>query len=374
MHQPSAACILLEGYSKNQMLLYAADKAGLLLILQDAGPTQGSQSIHLKPPYSKSVTSLFPVQHCKPVSIASQQGGPRNEKAFAVSPPSIPIPHANEDLAEVAADDEVVDADSLTAVCQQLPGLLADIDSSASLTQQVQQAEESWRAAASGVDRQTQDLVVVFEECVFPNNRYTRKRGDYHGSSLHLPGLIKAVSTEFNYKKYFSSKTAGGRKEYSVCLAIDTSLSMHGQLAQATVEAAVTIISALLQLDLDSFSILLFGETVRLVKTPEAPWNGAAIYTFLSQLEFEAEFATLDADAVQCALALLNASNVRGPKKVFVLTDGYGSCGARLAQVIYLWLLNVVAILQHYATGGSTKHEGSTAILLSSCRREVMLT
>ena len=268
--------------------------------------------------------------------MADQQGAPHNEKAFAVSPAGIPIPHANEDTADTAGNEDIGDADSWTGTCQRLRALVAEVESSASLTQQLQQAEESWRAAASSVDRQTQDLVAVFEECVFPNNRYTRKRGDYHGSSLHLPGLIKAVSTDFNYKKYFSSKTAGGRKEYSVCLAIDTSLSMHGQLAQSTIEAAVTIISALLQLDLDSFSVLLFGETVRLIKSSEMPWNRAAIYTFLSQLEFEAEFATLDADAVQCALALLSASSLRGPKKVFVLTDGYGSCGARLAQVAYL--------------------------------------
>lgn len=108
---------------------------------------------------------------------------------------------------------------------------------------------------------------------------------------------------------------------------------MHGQLAQATVDALTTIIYALRQLQLESYSILLFGETVRLIKSSDMPWSRAAIYVLLKQLSFETEFATLDADAIQCALALLDSSTVRGPKKVFVLTDGYGSCGARLAPV-----------------------------------------
>ena len=108
---------------------------------------------------------------------------------------------------------------------------------------------------------------------------------------------------------------------------------MHGQLAQASVDVLITIIGALAQLDLESFSILLFGETVRLIKSSDIPWSRAAIFVLLKQLSFDTEFATLDADAIQCALALLTSSNVRGPKKIFVLSDGYGSCGARLSQV-----------------------------------------
>ncbi|DBA87158.1 TPA: hypothetical protein ACH3X2_005206 [Trebouxia sp. C0005] len=63
------------------------------------------------------------------------------------------------------------------------------------------------------------------------------------------------------------------------------------------------------------------------------PWSRAAIFALLKQLSFESEFATLDADAIQCALALLTSSTIRGPNKVFVLSDRYGSCGARLSQV-----------------------------------------
>ena len=73
---------------------------------------------------------------------------------------------------------------------EQLQALLAQVDSSPDFAEQLKRAE-AWAKAAASLDRQTQDLVFVFEECVFPNNRYTRKRGDYHGSSLYLPGLVK---------------------------------------------------------------------------------------------------------------------------------------------------------------------------------------
>lgn len=68
----------------------------------------------------------------------------------------------------------------------------------------------------------------VLDEVVFPNNKYTRKRADIKGSSLYLPGLIKAVITDFNYKRYFATKTAGGKKVYAVVLLLDVSLSMNG--------------------------------------------------------------------------------------------------------------------------------------------------
>jgi hypothetical protein len=308
-------------------------EAYCLSVLQDTKLARNDLAIHMKAASIKQTTSLFQLKYSRTITMADQQSAPRSDKAYAVSPADAPIPYTDEEAANAFRDQDPVDANSLAAAFEQLHALIAQVDASTEFADQVKQAEVSWSAAVSSLDRQTQDLVAVFEECVFPNNRHTRKRGDYHGSSLHLPGLIKAVSTDFNYKKYFSSKTAGGRKEYSICLVVDTSLSMHGQLAQATVDALVTIICALGQLELESYSILLFGETVRLIKSSDMPWSRAAIYVLLKQLSFETEFATLDADAIQCALALLNSSTVRGPKKIFVLTDGYGSCGARLAQV-----------------------------------------
>jgi hypothetical protein len=49
------------------------------------------------------------------------------------------------------------------------------------------------------------------------------------------------------------------------------------------------------------------------------------IYSLLSNLRFDDHFGTFDADAIEIALDLASISQVRGPKKVFVLTDGYGT-------------------------------------------------
>ena len=282
----------------------------------------------------KENVRLYPVDQIRPNS-AQQLVSPTLVHPYAVSPPDNPIPHADKALELMAGASQThqVDMGSIEQALQDLQNVLAQLNFSSSLASQLDQADKGWKAAVSTLGRQIEDLVVVFEEAVFPNNRFTRRRGDYHGSSLHLPGLIKAVSTDFNYKKIFSSKTAGGRKQYTVSLLVDISLSMNGLLAQSAVEALVTIIAALTRLNLESFSILLFGERVRIMKSHEMSWDTAAIFMLLSTLSFDAEYASMDADAVECALALMDRSSQAGPKKVFVLTDGYGSCGLRFAQV-----------------------------------------
>lgn len=44
-------------------------------------------------------------------------------------------------------------------------------------------------------------------------------------------------------------------------------------------------------------------------------------------MRFDAHFGTFDADAIETALNLASISQSRGPKTVFVLTDGYGTRG-----------------------------------------------
>jgi len=302
--------------------------------MQDSQPGMHDHSITLHTVSSqREGISLYPVGQIR-LNTAQQLADPSSVHPYAVSPPDNPLPHADKALQLVADAPQTcqVDMSSVEQALQNLQKVLAQLASNSGLSSQLDQADKGWKAAVSTLERQIEDLAVVFEELVFPNNRFTRTRGAYHGSSLHLPGLIKAVSTDFNYKKIFSSKTAGGRKQYTITILVDVSLSMNGLLAHS-VEALVTIISALIRLNLESFSILLFGERVRIIKSHEMPWDSAAIFTLLSSLSFDAEFASMDADAVECAVALLDRSSQAGPKKVFVLTDGYGSCGLRFAQV-----------------------------------------
>ena len=303
--------------------------------MQDAQPGMQDHSITLHTVSSQQgTTSLYPVGQIQ-LKTAQQLALPSSAASYAVSPADNPLPHADKALQLVAHAPQTsqVDISSVEQAVQNLHKVLAQVSANSELSSQLDQADEGWKSAVSTLEKQIEDLAVVFEQVVFPNNRFTRKRGAYHGSSLHLPGLIKAVSTDFNYKKIFSSKTAGGRRQYNVTILVDVSLSMNGLLAQSAVEALVTIISALSRLSLESFSILLFGERVRIIKSHEMPWDSAAIFTLLSSLSFDAEFASMDADAVECAVAVLDRSSQAGPKKVFVLTDGYGSCGLRFAQV-----------------------------------------
>jgi hypothetical protein len=48
---------------------------------------------------------------------------------------------------------------------------------------------------------QVRSLVRCLEEVVLPSNKFTRGKGDVRGSALHMPGLIKAVATDFAHKK-----------------------------------------------------------------------------------------------------------------------------------------------------------------------------
>ena len=41
------------------------------------------------------------------------------------------------------------------------------------------------------------DLVPVLETSVLPTNRFTRAKGDVKGSGLHMPGIMRAVVTQW---------------------------------------------------------------------------------------------------------------------------------------------------------------------------------
>ena len=173
---------------------------------------------------------------------------------------------------------------------------------------------------------QIEEYASVLEEFVLPFNKYTRRRCALKGSSLHLPGLVKAVLSNFTYKKFFSQKTAGGKRNYCVCLVVDVSASMNGHLAESTQESLFCLIAALLQSHVP-FSILLFGQNVRLIKTEDQEWSPAVFWSLLCYSK-KMENVSMDANAIDLAVELLGRSD--GDKKVFVFTDGYGTCGLRL--------------------------------------------
>lgn len=61
--------------------------------------------------------------------------------------------------------------------------------------------------------------------------------------------------------------------------------------------------------------------------------DSTKIFTLLNSIQFDKQFGTKDANAIEVALDMLAASPVNGPKRVFVFTDGYSTCGLNLSQV-----------------------------------------
>ena len=193
--------------------------------------------------------------------------------------------------------------------------------------------EKKWISDEYRLTDLIDDLSSVLGDFVFPLNKFTRRRAALRGSSLYLPGLIKAMTTEWNYKKIFSAKLAGGKRDHALCFVFDVSTSMFGTLSIGMLDAIVGLIAALRKLHLDNFGVVVFGRTVRLIKTNEQAWDTLCIYTLMQELRFDRDDDTKDADAIEAAIDLLEHCSTRGEKKIFILTDGYTNCGRRLSMV-----------------------------------------
>lgn len=198
-------------------------------------------------------------------SALNQGAGSRPDRFYSISTSDHPIPFAKGSQYVPNPKNE----DLITALIDTMGKLNTannETLTNPSLKDKLVEAQRSWSEAKHKVHGVIERLVTVFEESVFPVNKYTRRKAHFRGSSLYLPGLIKAVISDFNYKKFFSIKAAGGKRMYSVSLVLDISLSMNGHLANCAVESLVILISALQRIGVESFSIILFGETVQYVK------------------------------------------------------------------------------------------------------------
>lgn len=169
---------------------------------------------------------------------------------------------------------------------------------------------------------------------VLPTNLFTRRRADLRGSQLHLPGLIKAIATQYNYKRYFATRTAGAKRNYNICLLIDISMSMRGIVGDCAVECLVLLATALLDMQIDNFSLAAFGERVHVIKRSRDDWDPAAMVRLLQTLSFERDVATRDAEAIDVGLKMLDEGPSGAPRKMFVLTDGFSSNNWSLAAAL----------------------------------------
>jgi hypothetical protein len=169
------------------------------------------------------------------------------------------------------------------------------------------------------------ELTLLLGDIVFPCNYFTRRRAALRGSSLYIPGLIKAMISEWTYKKIFSAKQAGPKRDHAICFVLDVSTSMFGNMADGLKDSLISLIGACRRLELDNFSLIVFGKNVRLIKTNEQPWDTSVILTLIEQLDFTQDDESKDVDALETAIDLLIHTSTRGEKKIFILTDGYGT-------------------------------------------------
>ena len=200
-------------------------------------------------------------------------------------------------------------------------------------TPMIQEIEKKWISNEFEFAGLVDDLSVVLGDIVFPFNKFTRRRAALHGSSLYLPGVIKAITTEWSYKKIFSAKLAGSKRDHAVCLVLDVSTSMFGTLGIGLIKTIVILIAALRKLNLENFGVIVFGRDVRLIKTNEQSWDAACIYTLMQELRFDRDNDTKDAHALEAAIDLLSQCSTRGEKKTFILTDGYSNRRNHLSMV-----------------------------------------
>lgn len=135
------------------------------------------------------------------------------------------------------------------------------------------------------------------------------------------------------WKKIFASKTHGGKREYAVVLAIDVSESVSANSGRSIVASVAMLCAAFQEVGIESISILTFGDKVHLIKQESQPLDGITLAALLHAVQFNAP-RTRDAEAVEYAIDLLQASTVRGPKSCFVFTDGYSSAGLDLARAL----------------------------------------
>jgi len=107
--------------------------------------------------------------------------------------------------------------------------------------------QQLWQQALAkpAVKAQVERLVQVLEGEVLPHNKHTRRRAAESGPSLHMPGLLRAVSSNYTELKIFARKAGGGKRQHQVALLLDVSESMQGHLLQCGLEALMVMAEAL---------------------------------------------------------------------------------------------------------------------------------
>ena len=203
-----------------------------------------------------------------------------------------------------------------------------------SVQNKLNKIEKKWNEIEAKLFKQITDYADVLQTTVFPPNKFTRKKASSKGSDLYMPGLVNAFITNFNDKKIYSIKKEGPKKLYSIAIVVDVSYSMNGHVADCVVEVLISFISSLQKIQIENYSIILFGKEVKIIKLESQSWDARVMFALFDNLRFDNDYVTNDADAIETAISLLQNSSGSTSKKIFCFTDGYSSCSTKLVKAL----------------------------------------
>ena len=160
---------------------------------------------------------------------------------------------------------------------------------------------------------------------LLPCNTFTRYEAAAVGVELYIPGLIRAITTNFTYNKVFASKTAGGARAYACAVAVDAACFDGASSAYAGLFS--TLRQGLSAADLDAIVLVFRGDVVHCVHT-HGEWDALSAYTLA--LHAQALLRTPEAQrsedgqeegGVSAVLRVASALvGQRGGRRVFVLS------------------------------------------------------
>ncbi len=280
----------------------------------------------------KKLTSIDKLKYNFGLEEAIKDGnfGPTTKSMFTTSGSK----KINQVISKEVENIILIEPNDLTSLITSLQDYYNQLEKNNSFSNDIETCLKSWTTAESNLNKEISDYEEVLEEAILPNNKFTMRKADSKGSSLYLPGLIKAIASDFTYTKIFANKKFGGCRNYNIIFIVDLSYSMHGQLQESALLSLFCMISALVRMNIETFSIILFAESVKIVKLENQSWDKIAIYTLLSNLIYDDQYGTADIAALRTALNLFNFSANSGPKKIFMFTDGFSSYPNSLKAII----------------------------------------
>ena len=158
---------------------------------------------------------------------------------------------------------------------------------------------------------------------LLPCNTFTRYEAAASGVELYIPGLIKAITTNFTYNKVFATKSAGGARAYGCVIAIDAAAlnSTDEGLARGYLELVGVLRAALSMNDFDPCVVLCSEAGCHCVHT-SGEWDDTSTFALLvhaKQLGEEKEVEGNQGDILRLLCSM--AKGMRGKaKQVFFLT------------------------------------------------------